>query len=29
VGSFAAWPLVGAHRRLCLHAYSHTSSALF
>jgi hypothetical protein len=28
-GSFAAWPLAGAHRRLCLHASSHASSALF
>jgi hypothetical protein len=28
-GSSADWPLAGAHRRLCLHASSHTSSVLF
>jgi hypothetical protein len=28
-GSSAAWPLADAHRRLCLHATSHASSALF
>jgi hypothetical protein len=28
-GSSAAWPFAGAHRRLCLHASSHSSSALF
>jgi hypothetical protein len=28
-GSSAAWPLAGAHRRLCLNAYSHAPSALF
>jgi hypothetical protein len=27
--SSAAWPLADAHRRLCLHASSHASSALF
>jgi hypothetical protein len=29
VGSFAAWPLAGTHRHLCLYASSHTSSWLF
>jgi hypothetical protein len=29
VGSSAAWPLAGAHRRLCLHASSHASSVFF
>jgi hypothetical protein len=29
VGSSAAWPLADAHRRLCLHASSHASSAFF
>jgi hypothetical protein len=28
VGSSAAWPLAGAHRRLCLHASSHASFVL-
>jgi hypothetical protein len=28
-GSSAAWPLAGAHHRLCLHASSHASSVLF
>jgi hypothetical protein len=27
--SSAAWPLAGAHRRLCLHVSSRASSALF
>jgi hypothetical protein len=29
VGSSATWPLAGAHHRLCLHASSHASYALF
>jgi hypothetical protein len=28
-GSPAAWPLADTYHRLCLHASSHTSSALF
>jgi hypothetical protein len=28
-GLSAAWPLAGAHHRLCLHTSSHASSALF
>jgi hypothetical protein len=29
MGSSTAWPLAGAHRRLCLHASSHASSVFF
>jgi hypothetical protein len=27
-GSFAAWPLTGTHRRLCLHSSSHAVSSI-